>query len=65
MWMEETLGKRVNIERSEECLATGAGTVAVACPFCNVMITDGTKELAEHPPQVKDIAELVAEAAGL
>jgi len=65
MWMEETIGKRVNVERSEECLATGCGTVAVACPFCNIMITDGTKEVSQTPAQVKDIAELVAEAAGL
>ncbi len=68
MWMEETIGKLVNVERSEECVATGAGTVAVACPFCNVMLTDGTKEAADDPNQatpVKDIAELVAEASGL
>lgn len=68
MWMEETIGKRVNLERSEECVAAGAGIVAVACPFCKVMITDGTKEVAVKPDQaipVKDIAELVAEAAGL
>jgi len=68
MWMEETIGKRVNVERSEECVASGAGTVAVACPFCNIMITDGTKEIAGQPDQaaaVKDIAEIVAESAGL
>ena len=65
MWMEEIIGKRVNVERSEECLATGCSTVAVACPFCNIMITDGTKEVSQTPAQVKDIAELVAEAAGL
>ncbi|MBN1345242.1 MAG: (Fe-S)-binding protein [Phycisphaerae bacterium] len=68
MWMEETIGKLVNVERSEECMRTGAGCVAVACPFCNIMLTDGTKQAAGAPdkaPPVKDIAELVAEAAGL
>ncbi len=68
MWMEETIGKLVNVERSEECLRTGAGAVAVACPFCNVMLTDGTKEASGDPNNatpVKDIAELVAESAGL
>jgi Fe-S oxidoreductase len=68
MWMEETIGKRVNLARSEECVASGADMVAVACPFCKVMITDGTKEVAPHPdqaPPVKDVAELVAEAAEL
>mgnify|MGYP000405261398 CR=1 FL=1 len=66
MWMEETIGKRVNVERTEECLSTKAGTVAVACPFCNIMISDGLKEIPTAPAtKVKDIAELVAESAGL
>lgn len=68
MWMEETIGKLVNVERSEECMRTGAGTVAVACPFCNIMLTDGTKEASDDPNNatpVKDLAELVAESMGL
>ena len=62
MFMEETLGKRVNVERTEQALATGAGTVAVGCPFCMTMLTDGTKaKEVDESLKVKDLAELVAE----
>jgi Fe-S oxidoreductase len=60
-WMEEHTGKKVNIERSEEALATGAEEIAVACPFCLVMIDDGVKELGRDDVKVKDIAVLLAE----
>jgi len=59
MWMEETVGKRVNVERTEELLATGADQIAVACPFCMTMITDGVTGAGKEVPVV-DIAEVVA-----
>jgi len=63
MWMEEKEGKRINIERTEEALATDAKTIASACPYCMTMMTDGVK--AKHEAdnvRVRDIAELVLEA---
>ena len=63
MWMEEKAGKRINIERTEEALATGAKTVASACPYCMTMLTDGVKAKGEADNvHVKDIAEIVLEA---
>jgi Fe-S oxidoreductase len=59
MWMEERQGKRINAERTEELLATGADTIAVACPFCMTMISDGVKAAQADVP-VLDIAEVVA-----
>ncbi|HXO49011.1 MAG TPA: (Fe-S)-binding protein, partial [Mycobacterium sp.] len=47
MWMEEHIGKRINHERVDEALATGATTVATACPFCRVMVTDGVNDRQE------------------
>jgi Fe-S oxidoreductase len=41
MWMEETIGERVNQNRANEAIETGASKVAVACPFCSVMLNDG------------------------
>ena len=60
MWMEETVGKRINIERAEEALATQADEIAVACPFCMTMMADGVKAQGAEVP-VRDIAELVAD----
>jgi Fe-S oxidoreductase len=58
--------KDINVERTEEALATGATTIAVACPFCMTMISDGVKNKErEHDVVVKDLAELIAEAKGL
>jgi Fe-S oxidoreductase/nitrate reductase gamma subunit len=64
MWMEEQRGTRINRERTREALATGASTVAVACPFCMVMLRDGlAEEGAGDSVTALDIAELLAEAA--
>ncbi|MBS1959365.1 MAG: (Fe-S)-binding protein [Bdellovibrionales bacterium] len=63
MWMEEHIGRRVNVTRTEQALETNAGIIATACPFCVTMITDGvkTKEAVDHV-QVKDISELLDQA---
>ena len=62
MFKEEEKGDvRVNIERSNEAIATGAGIIAAACPFCNTMMSDGVKNSnKEEDVQVLDIAELIA-----
>ncbi len=61
MFMEEHEGKRVNFERTDEVIDAGVGAVAVACPFCNIMLTDGMKQRnVEDSIQVLDVAELVA-----
>jgi Fe-S oxidoreductase len=65
MWMEIKSEKRVNIIRTEELLATGAATVATACPFCLAMVDLGRKVAgAEERLAVKDVSELVAESLG-
>ncbi len=62
----ENGNKDINVMRTEDALATGATTVAVACPFCMTMITDGVKNKEkEAEVKVKDLAELIAEAQGL
>jgi Fe-S oxidoreductase len=60
MFMEETIGKRINVERTEEALATGAKVIAAACPFCSTMLTDGVKSKEKQETVViKDIAEIL------
>ena len=60
MWMEETIGKRIYLERSEEIVRQQVSNVAVGCPFCMTMIEDGMKELGkEEEIKTMDIAELV------
>jgi Fe-S oxidoreductase len=60
MWMEEHTGTRVNNNRADEILETGAAAVAVACPFCTIMVTDGVKARnAEEKIQILDVAEVV------
>ena len=62
MFKEDEPGeKRINIERTDEALATGASVIASACPFCNTMMTDGVKNREqENSVAVLDIAELIA-----
>jgi Fe-S oxidoreductase len=61
MWLEETIGTRINVLRAEQALAKAPSAVATACPYCAVMIGDG---LAQKDDRVaaRDLAELVAEA---
>ncbi len=62
MWMEEKVGQKINQARTEQALATGAGTIATACPFCLTMMRDGVQSLgAEETVQVKDFSEILAE----
>ncbi|MBY0290534.1 MAG: (Fe-S)-binding protein [Mycobacteriaceae bacterium] len=65
MWMEEHIGKRVNVERTEEAMDT-ASTIATGCPFCRVMITDGVDDVAATrdvpKAEVKDVAQLLLES---
>lgn len=61
MWLEETLGNRINVMRTEQALQTQPEVIAVNCPFCLTMIEDGLKEHDQvENVQTKDIAELVA-----
>jgi Fe-S oxidoreductase len=66
MWMEERIGKRVNEERVDEAIDTGASTVVTGCPFCRVMISDGlTARQAENKGEgvnVKDVSQMLLEA---
>jgi len=64
MFKEEEKGKvRINTERTNEAIATGASVIASACPFCNTMLTDGVKASEkEDNVKVMDIAELIAES---
>jgi hypothetical protein len=63
MWMEERMGKKVNTERTDEALASASDTVAVGCPFCNIMLSDWVQERkADDRVAVRDVAQLLLEA---
>ncbi|MEI2699827.1 MAG: heterodisulfide reductase-related iron-sulfur binding cluster [Microthrixaceae bacterium] len=64
MFMEENIGKQINVERSQELVATGASRIATACPFCYVMIDDGVKAqgLEDDSVKVGDLAMHVLDA---
>jgi len=64
MWMEEKIGKKVNIERTDEALSVNPDTISTACPFCMTMLSDGIKEKGKQEEvKVKDFAEMVLEAS--
>jgi Fe-S oxidoreductase len=62
MWMEEQQGTRINLNRIEEALTANPDTLCTSCPFCLTMFSDGLKDVKAERTQVKDIAEVVAEA---
>jgi Fe-S oxidoreductase len=67
MWMEETLGTRININRTAEAVATGADKIAIGCPFCRVMLSDGLAAgqadgTARPEVEVVDVAQLLLTA---
>ncbi|MGH1563996.1 (Fe-S)-binding protein [Mumia sp. DW29H23] len=64
MWMEETLGERINLNRTQEAIDTGADQIAVGCPFCRVMLADGLTAkqadgAAREEVEVLDVAQLL------
>jgi Fe-S oxidoreductase len=62
MFLGEESGKRVNLERAQELVATGASVVAAACPFCNSMLRDGLAAATADPPELLDVAQIAAAA---
>jgi Fe-S oxidoreductase len=64
MFLGEEKGKRINMARAEELAATGAGTVGVACPFCQSMFRDALAAVSPSPPKLADIAQIAAAAIG-
>jgi Fe-S oxidoreductase len=61
MWMDETIGRRINVTRVEQALPHAPSVIATACPYCAVMMSDGVKTL-DRSIETRDIAELVADA---
>jgi Fe-S oxidoreductase len=61
MWMEES-AKKINIDRSQELIDTGASRIATACPFCYIMLDDGTKANKAEDVVVQDISMHVLDA---
>lgn len=62
MWMEEFDGERINLQRTQEALKQQPDTICTACPYCLTMLDDGIKDLKAEKVQVKDVAEILAEA---
>jgi len=60
MFLGEEKGKRVNVERAEELVATGAAVIGTACPFCQTMFRDALGTMTQTPPKLLDIAQLAA-----
>jgi Fe-S oxidoreductase/nitrate reductase gamma subunit len=66
MWMEEDIGDRINNERTKQAIAAGADTIAVGCPFCLTMMSDGIKDnQVSETMNSLDIAEIVLKSMGM
>jgi Fe-S oxidoreductase len=63
MWLEERIGKRINEERMDEAVSTGADVVSVACPYCLVMLDDGSRG-RDRAIEVVDVAQVLARSVG-
>ena len=69
MWMEEKIGTRINTNRTDEALATGADTISTACPYCLIMLDDATKArqaegAAPESVRVVDVAQVLEQSVG-
>jgi Fe-S oxidoreductase len=66
MWMEEKLGTRINTNRTEEAIGTGAERIAIGCPFCRVMMSDGLTAAQSEGKgvdvEVVDVAQMLLAA---
>jgi Fe-S oxidoreductase len=67
MWMEERIGKRINVERTDEALGTGADVISTACPYCLIMLDDATKGrqaegTASESVKVLDVAQVLEQS---
>jgi Fe-S oxidoreductase len=69
MWMEERIGKRVNVERTDEALGTGAEVIATSCPYCLIMLDDAVNQRRSEGKadgvRVIDIAQVLSDSIGL
>jgi Fe-S oxidoreductase len=66
MWMEENIGKRINLERVDEAIDTKAKEIVTGCPFCRVMLTDGVVQRQSEDKgtdvQVRDVSQMLLES---
>ena len=64
MWFDDAPAQRIGLGRVREIADSGAETLAVSCPFCLIMLRDGTTDLGRTDVGVRDVAELLADATG-
>jgi Fe-S oxidoreductase len=67
MWLEERIGQRINVNRTDEALGTGADVISTACPYCLIMLDDATKARqaegsAAESVRVLDVAQVLEQA---